>query len=82
MGRPSGVTVAIQRSAGERTIVEHTNHLKEYDEDSDDPLTSWLTNDLPVDTGVNSKNRGCWTLNPELAKSRLEMSVLWVTLAR
>ena len=53
VGRPSGVTVAIQRSAGDRTLVEHIDHLKEYVEDSDDPLTSWLTNDLQVDTEVN-----------------------------
>ena len=66
VGRPSGVTVAIQCSAGDRTIVEHIDHLKEYVEDSDDPLTSWLTNDLPVHTEVNSQHSGCGTQIPEL----------------
>ena len=65
MGRPSGVTVAIQRSARDRTIVEHFDHLKEYVKDNDDPLTSWLTNDLPVVKG-NSKNPGCGTQIPKL----------------
>ena len=66
VGRPSGVTVAIQRAAGDRTIVEHIDHLKEYVEDSDDPLTSWLTSDLAVDTEVNSQHPGCWMHIPEL----------------
>ena len=54
--------------------------------DSDDPLTSWLTNDLPVDTEVNSKQiqdaghsfQSCLLTNIEY---RREVSVLWVTIA-
>ena len=37
-GRPSGVTVAIQRSTGDRTIVEHIGHLKDHVEDCDGPI--------------------------------------------
>ena len=66
VGRPSGVTVAIQRSAGDRTIVEHIDHLMEYVEDSDEPRTSWLANDLQVDAEVNSQNPGCGTQIPGL----------------
>ena len=66
VGRPSGVTVARQRSAGDRSIVEHIDHLKEYVEDSDDPLTSWLTNDLAVDTEVNYQISRCGMQTPEL----------------
>ena len=43
-------------------------------EDIDDPLTSWLTNDLPVDTEINYQNPGCGTQLPELPtdQSRLQ----------
>ena len=37
------------------------DHLKEYVDDSDDPLTSWLTKDLAVDSEVNYQNPGCET---------------------
>ena len=35
-------------------------------DDSDDPLTGWLTNDLPVDIEVYYQNPGCGTQIPEL----------------
>ena len=58
VARPFGVTVATQRSAGDRPRVEHIDHLNEYVNASDNSLSSSLTNDLPVDTAVNSQNPG------------------------
>ena len=65
-GSSFGVTVAIHSSAGDRPIFKHTDHLNEYVNDSDNPLTRWLTNDLSVDTEVNSQNPGCGTQTQEL----------------
>ena len=83
VGRPSGVTVTIQRSVGDRTIVEHIDHLSEYVEDNDDPLTSCLTNDLPVDNEVNiGAERIYQSFLLTNFECRIEMSVLWGPIAR